>query len=126
MVTFNWGEEVASLAAANAEPKMLAPKNPEIRATLTLSQDVGTWKWMRTFLRTLQLWGIMRPVLRNALKPTRTMSGMDILTKEERLEKLFSKLDLCGVQSWSTQDRNDVTSLIEEYHHLFVLDVWSW
>ena len=28
-VTFNWGEVVASLAAANAVPKMLASKNPE-------------------------------------------------------------------------------------------------
>ena len=44
------------------------------------------------------------------------------LMKEERLEKLFSKLDLSGVQSWSNQDRNDMTFLIEEYHHLFALD----
>ena len=42
--------------------------------------------------------------------------------KEERLEKLFSELDLSGVQSWSNPDRSDVTSLIEEYHHLFALD----
>ena len=47
--------------------------------------------------------------------------GTDELMKELRLEKLFSKLDLAGVQSWSNQDRNDVTSLIKEYHHLFVL-----
>ena len=49
--------------------------------------------------------------------------GTDKLKKEERLEKLFSKLDLCGVQSWSNQYRDNMTSLIEEYHHLFVLDV---
>ena len=48
--------------------------------------------------------------------------GTANLTKEERLEKLFSKLDFFGVQSWSNQDRNDVTSLKEEYHHLFALD----
>ena len=32
--------------------------------------------------------------------------------KEERFEKLFSELDLSGVQSWSNQDRNDMTSFI--------------
>ena len=47
---------------------------------------------------------------------------MDKLIKEERLEKLFTKLDLSEGQSWSNQDRNDMTSLTEECHHLFVLD----
>ena len=46
---------------------------------------------------------------------------MDKLTKEQRLEVLFSKLDLSGIQYWSNQDRNNVTSLIEEYYHLFAL-----
>ena len=49
-------------------------------------------------------------------------SSMDKLTKEQRLQMLFSKLDFSEFQYWCNQNRNDVTSLIEEYHHFFVLD----
>ena len=48
--------------------------------------------------------------------------SVDKLTWEQRLEMFFSKLYISGVQSWSNQDRDNVTSLIEEYHHLFALD----
>ena len=41
---------------------------------------------------------------------------------EERIRKLFSKLDLSGIESWSEGDREDVRDLIQEFHHLFALD----
>ena len=44
------------------------------------------------------------------------------LTNEESLEKLFAKLDLSGLVSWSEQDQSDGTSLIKEYCHLFAPD----
>ena len=41
---------------------------------------------------------------------------------QERLDKLFSKLDLKGISEWSEYDQNQVCELMKEYQHLFVLN----
>ena len=41
---------------------------------------------------------------------------------QERLDELFSKLDLKGISEWSEYDQNQVCELMKEYQHLFVLD----
>ena len=41
---------------------------------------------------------------------------------QERLDELFSKLDLKGTSEWSEYDQNQVCELMKEYQHLFALD----
>ena len=41
---------------------------------------------------------------------------------QERLDKLFGKLDLKGIEDWSEYDQNQVCELMKEYQHLFALD----
>ena len=44
------------------------------------------------------------------------------MVDDERIRKLFSKLDLSGIESWSEGDQEDMKDLISEFHHLFSLD----
>ena len=40
-----------------------------------------------------------------------------------RLEKLFNKLDLTGMDSWlSEQQQQQMRKVFEDYHHLFALE----
>ena len=39
-----------------------------------------------------------------------------------RIEKLFSKLDLSGMESWSHNQQQQMRKVFEEYHHLFALE----
>ena len=41
---------------------------------------------------------------------------------DERLEKLFSKLDLSGIEDWGGEDQQEVRVLIAEHASLFTLD----
>ena len=41
---------------------------------------------------------------------------------DERLEKLFNKLDLSGIDKWEGEDQQQVRGLIVEYTHLFASD----
>ena len=41
---------------------------------------------------------------------------------QERLDKLFSKLDLKGISEWSEYNQNQVYKLMKEHQHLFVRD----
>ena len=40
----------------------------------------------------------------------------------ERLDKLFTKLDLSGIQDWSEDLQQEVHDLMVEYQHLFALN----
>ena len=40
----------------------------------------------------------------------------------ERLDKLFSKLDLSGTEEWDEFDQQCVGELIKKFHHIFALD----
>ena len=41
---------------------------------------------------------------------------------DECSDKLFSKLDLSSLESWSEVDQQKAVNLLKEYHHLFALD----
>ena len=41
---------------------------------------------------------------------------------QERLDKLFGKLDLKGIEEWSEYEQQQVCELMKEYQYLFALD----
>ena len=43
--------------------------------------------------------------------------------KDERMSKILEKLDLTGIESWTEQQQCSVKKLLEEYQHLFALNV---
>ena len=43
--------------------------------------------------------------------------------KNERISKILEQLDLTGIESWTEQQQNLVTKLLEEYQHLFALNL---
>ena len=52
-------------------------------------------------------------------------SQCEILTKErnERISKILEQLDLTGIEFWMEQQQNSVRKLLEEYQHLFALNL---
>ena len=53
------------------------------------------------------------------------MSQSEDLTKEKgkRMIKIIEKLDLTGIESWTEQQQCSVKKLLEEYQHLFALNL---
>ena len=43
--------------------------------------------------------------------------------KNERMSKILEQLDLTGIESWTEQQQNLVRKLLEEYQHLFALNL---
>ena len=43
--------------------------------------------------------------------------------KNERMSKILEHLDLTGIESWTEQQQNSVRKLLEEYQHLFALNL---
>ena len=43
--------------------------------------------------------------------------------KNERISKILQQLDLTGIESWTEQQQNAVKELLEEYQHLFALNL---
>ena len=43
--------------------------------------------------------------------------------KDERMSKILEKLDLTGIESWTEQQQCSVKKLLEEYQHLFALNL---
>ena len=52
-------------------------------------------------------------------------SQCKVPTKErnERISKILQQLDLTGIESWTEQQQNSVRKLLEEYQHLFALNL---
>ena len=52
-------------------------------------------------------------------------SQCEVPTKErnERMSKILQQLDLKGIESWMEQQQNLVKKLLEEYQHLFALNL---
>ena len=46
-----------------------------------------------------------------------------IKEKGKRLSKIFEKIDLMGIESWTEQQWSSVRKLLEEYQHLFALNL---
>ena len=107
-ITLKKGTIVAKVAAANVIPPMLVPAF----GTFQNVPDFGT--------------GLDGNECKNRYVPS---NGRDVSTRppkpeptQERLDKLFSKLDLKGISEWSEYDQNQVCELMKEYQHLFALD----
>ena len=93
-VTIKKGSKVARYSPANRVPPKLAPRKPA------------------------------QPGLTHCKAATTTETGFGELgtSSEERLSKLFSKLDLKGINTWSNENQKKVKDLIVEYEQLFALD----
>ena len=52
-------------------------------------------------------------------------SQFETLAKEknERISKILEQLDLAGIESWMEQQQSSVKKLLEEYQHLFALNL---
>ena len=107
-ITLKKGTIVAKVATANVIPPMLAPAS-------------GTFKNVPDFGDGLNWNGCEEGYVPS--------NGGDIPTRppkpkptQERLDKLFSKLDLKGIEDWSEYDQNQVCEPMKEYQHLFAPD----
>ena len=99
---------VAKVTTVNAIPPMLAP-------TKSMYHDIPKYDENQK-LKTLVLGNIPKSqneVQHQPLKPEPT---------QEHLNKLFSKLDLKGIEDWPEADQNEVCEVMKEYQHLFALD----
>ena len=99
------GTKVAHVTAANIVPPMLAPDPSIDKSELEYimqehnKEDVPEYKIMNSG--------------ENVAKPKPML---------ERLDKLFTKLDLSGIQDWSEDLQQEVHGLMVEYQHLFALN----
>ena len=97
------GMKIACVSAANIVPPMLAPDPSTDRSELENmfhGVDLGCVPEYKEL--DLQKVGKPEPI-------------------PERLDSLFSKLDLSGIQEWSEDLQQRVQNLIVEYQHLFAL-----
>ena len=92
-VTIKRGTVVAQLSPANVIPKMLAPK---------LAQ--------------------CQPEFAEGKASENSKPGLPKTTNSDRLNKLFSKLDLSSCDSWSDDEKGSVRNLIEKFHHIFAVE----
>ena len=97
MVIIKKGTKVAWYSPANQVPPKLAPKLSEPQLGLSPQQT------------------------ERDSKPELSVKATHART-EERLSKLFSKLDLKGTSTWSDENQRKVKELIVEYEQLFALD----
>ena len=95
------GTIVARVTAANVVPPMLAP---------SLSTNENELKYMT---REHKKGSVLENADKNKNKPEPT---------SDRLNELFSKLGLTGIQEWSDDLQQQVHNLIVEYQHLFALN----
>ena len=78
-----------------------------------------------TIVATIKAANIIPPML--AAKPQSDNNNNNI--KDEipekthaRLEKLFSKLDLSGMEGWDKEQKDKLKKFFQDYHHLFALE----
>ena len=106
-VTIKKGTIVGRLKAANAVPICLAPKSSTDNDVLEYMQrmnGVGNiTEYNNTSMKT------KNPKLE---KPALT---------PERSDRLFSRLDLSGMEDWPDDIQHEAVELFKEYHHLFAL-----
>ena len=104
-ITLKKGTKVACVVAANIVPPMLAPD---------LSIDKSELEY------------IMREHNKEGVLEYKVMdSGKNVVKPEptpERLDEMFTKLDLSGIQDWSEDLQQEVHDLMVEYQHLFALN----
>ena len=64
---------------------------------------------------------ICERVARDIPKENQTKNSSKM--NDERLSKILEKLDLEGIESWTEQQQCSVRKLLEEYQHLFALNL---
>ena len=104
-ITLKKGTKVICVTAANIIPPMLAPD---------LSIDKSELEYI-TWERNKE----------GVPKYKTTNSGENVAKPKpmlERLDELFTKLDLSGIQDWSEDLQQEVHDLMVEYQHLFALN----
>ena len=107
------GTRVARLSPANKIPPMLAPKREVIEIT----------KEKECTLECENLIAFSGQTLEQTKDPPKAAdSDQSSLTDEQRVEKLFAKLDLTGCESWTEDQKSEAKKLITEFHHLFALE----
>ena len=55
--------------------------------------------------------------------PEESQSENSLEKNDDRLSKILEKLDLKGIESWTEQQQQSVRKLLEEYQHLFALNL---
>ena len=78
-----------------------------------------------TVVATVQAANIIPPMLAAKSSNTNNNADDDNTNKTptpERIEKLFSKTDLSGADSWSEENRLKLRSLFVKYHNIFALE----
>ena len=101
------GTVVGRLKAANAVPICLAPKSSTDNDVLKYAQRMNEVGNVPEYKNTGMKTENPKPE-----KPTFT---------SERSDKLFSKLDLSGMEDWSDDIQHEAVELFKEFHHLFAL-----
>ena len=120
-ITLKKGTKVGRVMAANIVPPALVPNRdePEIINLLGQTVAVSTEKTNpvcvknSTLTGDVQEYGHAHDENVHPLKPEPT---------PERLNALFSKLDLSGIEEWSEDNQQKIHDLMVEYQHLFALN----
>ena len=106
-VTIKKGTVVGRLKAANAVPICLAPKS---------SMDNDVLEYVQ---RTNEVGDV--PEYRNTSTKTENPKLEKPALTPERGDRLFSRLDLLGMEDWPDDIQHEAVELFKEYHHLFTL-----
>ena len=106
-VTIKKGTVIGRLKAANAVPICLTPK---------LSMDSDVLKYVQRMNRVEDV-----PEYGNMGMKSENPKLEKPAFMPERSDKLFSKLDLSGMEEWPDDIQHEAVELFKEYHHLFAL-----
>ena len=98
--------EVGQVKAASIMPPLLAPR------------DESTYYDVPEYESEYKMRG---DVLQYVLKQSQVACDPP-QPNQERLDKLFSKLNLSGTEDWDEFDQQRVGELIKKYHHIFALE----
>ena len=108
-VTIKKGTVVGRLKAANAVPICLAPKS-------STDNDILEYVQRMNEVGNIPKYGNMG----TSMKTENPKPEKPAFTSE-RSDKLFSKLDLSGMEDWSDDIQHEAVELFKEFHHLFAL-----
>ena len=78
----------------------------------------------RTIVTTIKAANIIPPMLATKPQPNNNNNKKEEIPEKTpaRLEKLFNKLDLSGMESWDQDQKDRMKKVFEDYHYLFALE----
>ncbi|MCG8621789.1 MAG: DDE-type integrase/transposase/recombinase [Proteobacteria bacterium] len=97
--------------------------NGSNRVTVVLRNNTSEWVKIAKGvpLAMMESANLVPPVSGDVAAPRQALA-QQALTLEERRTKLFEKLDLSGLETWSEEEAAQARSLLAEYHDLFSLE----